>query len=272
MKWMNDVGPNAGRSGERQALTVLATALVLGFTAMATARAEPEDATIQAAIRAYEDGDFSGAIERVSPLHEDLDALTAEQARLVKDILVSAHQRRGEDHFRNARIDACLLDFDRVIELLPREEPGHWQRGIAHYYANRFEEGVKQFEVHRTVNPQDVENAVWHFLCNVRLLDGDVAKARAELIPVTRDPRIPMAEIQRLFAGELEPEDVLAAAGDAGLGAKFYADLYVGLWHEAMGNEEKAMLFIARAAKNPSARHYMGDVARTHLLVRNREE
>ena len=29
---------------------------------------------------------------------------------------------------------------------------------------------------------------------------------------MTRDGRVPMAEIQKLFAGKLKPEDVLAAA------------------------------------------------------------
>ena len=27
-----------------------------------------------------------------------------------------------------------------------------------------------QFELHQRVNPQDVENAVWHYLCKVKLV------------------------------------------------------------------------------------------------------
>jgi hypothetical protein len=39
-----------------------------------------------------------------------------------------------------------------------------------------------------------------------------------------------------------------------------------------IGDKEKSLPFIARAASNPTATHYMGDVARTHLLLRGQAD
>jgi len=71
--------------------------------------------------------------------------------------------------------------------------PQLWQRGIALYYAGRYDDCRKQFEAHRTVNPDVVENAAWHFLCVARA--DSVAAARAALLPVGPDRRVPMHEV-----------------------------------------------------------------------------
>ncbi len=44
---------------------------------------------------------------------------------------------------------------------VPGAEPELWQRGLALYYTERFADGQKQFELHKTVNPNDVENRAW---------------------------------------------------------------------------------------------------------------
>src|SRR5204863_2991600 len=113
----------------------------------------------------------------------------------------------------------------------------HWQRGISCYYAGRYDDGRKQFELHQTVNPNDVENAAWHFLSVAR--SAGLAKARASLLPVSGDSRVPMTQIYALFAGKAKADDVLAAAqGGYASPAKlnrhlFYSHLYVGLYYEA---------------------------------------
>jgi len=156
--------------------------------------------------------------------------------------------------------------------LLPFQVPQHWQRGIAYYYAGRFEAGRKQFELHQTVNPNDVENAVWHFLCVARA--SNVEKARAALIPITGDARVPMMEVHALFAGKLKPEDILKAATAGNPPAArlnrqlFYAHLYLGLYFEALGDDGKAREHITKAAGEYQTGDYMGDVARVHLQLR----
>lgn len=182
-----------------------------------------------------------------------------------------AWQRRGEAHFRLGQFKESIADFDRVIELTPDQAPQHWQRGIALYYAGRFEDGRKQFELHQTVNSHDVENAVWHFLCVARA--GGAEKARAALIPIEGDARVPMAQVHALFAAKAKPEDVLAAAkaGDPPPdrldNQMFYAHLYLGLYFEAIGDAKMAREHIFKAATEFKADHYMGDVARVHAQV-----
>ena len=63
------------------------------------------------------------------------------------------------------------------------------------------------------MNPADVENAAWHFLCVARQEGAE--KARAALLPVGADPRVPMREVYEMFRGRLEPSAVIAAAGSA---------------------------------------------------------
>lgn len=180
-----------------------------------------------------------------------------------------AWQKRGELHFRLGNFKESVADFDKFIELLPDQAPHHWQRGISLYYAGRFDDGRKQFEQHKAVNPYDVENAAWHFLCAARASTPE--KARAALIPVERDARVPMMQIHALFAGKMTPGDVLAAARIGGAAQQdnqlFYAHLYLGLYFEAMGDNKAAREHILKAASDFKAEHYMGDVARAHASV-----
>lgn len=213
-------------------------------------------------------GEFDAALRQLEPLlkSSDRDAALRERAgKLAASIL----QSRGEQRFQQGRIVESIADFDRQIELRPDQDAQHWQRGIAYYYAGEFDKGARQFERHRAVNPQDVENAAWHFLCVAKSPGGTVDKARASLIPVTSDARVPMTEVQKLFAGQVSPDEVLEAAAAGGGHAKFYGDLYVGLYYEALGKNDDAHRLIRAAADNATAKgSYMHDVALVHLRLR----
>ena len=181
------------------------------------------------------------------------------------------YQLRGVEHFKLGHFKESIADFDRYIELVPKERPHHWRRGISCYYAGRYEEGRKQFELHQTVNSNDVENAVWHYLCVAR--SEGVEKARASLIPIQDDRRIPMMKIHELFGGKARPDDVLAAAQantpspDQLAHQLFYAHLYLGLYYEAAGNRKLAREHILKAAEDYQQDHSMGDVARVHARL-----
>jgi lipoprotein NlpI len=182
---------------------------------------------------------------------------------------VAGHDRLGDAYLKLGRFADAVAEFDKVLELRPEFAPEHWRRGIALYYAGRYADGVKQFETHKTANPEDVENAAWHYLCNAKVVGRE--KARAGLIAVTRDGRVPMAEIQKLFAGKLTPADVLAAADavpagtDRGTEARFYGNLYVALWHEAEGDATAAKKHLSAAVETYKISHYMWDVAAAHV-------
>ena len=181
------------------------------------------------------------------------------------------YQQRGIEQFKLGRVEEALADFDHYIELVPDEAPSHWQRGIACYYAKRYGAGRRQFELHQTVNPDDVENAVWHFLCVAR--GAGLEKARESLMKVGEDRRVPMNEIYALFAGTGSAADIMAAAkrgapGPVELNQRlFYADLYIGLYHEAAGDDKSAREHILKAANEYKVDNYMGDVARVHARL-----
>lgn len=209
-------------------------------------------------------------------VHEDLGdpakAIADFTAALAIDPTAAAvYHHRGSEHFKLGRIAESLADFDKAVALDPRSEPHNWQRGIAQYYAGRFEDGRKQFELHQTVNANDVENAAWHFLCVARA--QGLEQARHQLIPIRSDPRVPMMQIHALFAGRAAPEDVLAAARAANPSPArlteqlFYAHLYLGLYFEALGDEARTREHIFKAAGEFARPHYMGDVARVHARI-----
>jgi lipoprotein NlpI len=185
--------------------------------------------------------------------------------------LAVAYDLRGSEHFKLGQIKKSLADFDKFLELRPDEKNGHWRRGITLYYAGKFQDGAKQFEGYEKVDTNDVENAVWQYICNARVVGAE--KARAGLLKIGKDPRVPLMEVYALFGGKAKPDDVLKAA-EAGKPTEdqlkvrlFYAHLYLGLYFESEGDKKKALEHMTKAAEDYYFPGYMGDVARVHHKI-----
>lgn len=241
----------------------LLAALLLSIAcAPMPALAQPSDAEkkLDEAARAAADGNSRKSVELATA------AIKADAE------LASAYYLRGRENFRLGEIKRSVADFDKYVALRPRLESRQWERGIAYYYAGQFDKGAKQFELYQTFHDNDVENSVWRYLCMARSVG--VEKAREVMLPIKNDRRVPMMQVFDLYRGKLKPEDVLAAAKagepdeDTLYARMFYADLYLGLYHEAGRNKELAAKHIRAAAarSRPNARinRYMWDVARIH--------
>ena len=173
--------------------------------------------------------------------------------------------RLADAQLRSGRVSEANDSFETAIRLEPPRRPYLWQYGISLFFAERFDEGRALFEAHRKVNPNDVENAAWHFLC-VAKSEG-VDKARTIVLLAPDDPRPPMREIlDRLRGGDdskiLARMRQLEAGADAA-DATFYGEFYLGLIADAEGDRAKAKRWIGQAAQTP-LRHYMADVARVY--------
>jgi lipoprotein NlpI len=265
--------------------------LVLAIAFVSCSAADDPD--LKKAMDAYQKQDFKTARElakaaiRVDPKHQDAhlilglaclgerdNAAAAEAFTALIQLnpkLAFAHDRLGDAYLKLGKFDEAVKEFDGVLELKPEEAPQHWRRGIALYYAGRYADGAKQFTTHKSANPQDVENAVWHYLCNVKATSKETA--RKQFIAVDADRRVPMAEIWKLFAGQAKPEDVLAAAekipaeNARGIEARFYAHLYLALFSEAEGEAQKVREHLTVAVEKYKIGHYMWDVANAHLAT-----
>lgn len=184
---------------------------------------------------------------------------------------VDAFRNRGIEHFRLGHVKESVEDFNRELKLEPARLAHHWMRGLSFYYAGQFASGKTQFEIHKSVNPHDVENAVWHFLCTAKAENID--KARELYIPIKGDSRIPMMEVHALFGGKGTVEDVMKAV-ESGEPRQlelnnryFFAHLYLGLYYDALGDRKKMKEHIDLATGKYAQKHYMGDCARVHKMM-----
>jgi tetratricopeptide (TPR) repeat protein len=197
--------------------------------------------------------------------------LESELQRLTRHLDTDLHQpkvyiERGMTYFKLGHIAEAIADFDRAEHLNPALTPYLWQRGLAYYYARRFADGAKQFEVDLTVNKHDVEETVWRYLCQAQLQSAQVA--REGLLPVQNDSRPVMGWIYKLFAGGCHAETVLAQYRGAGQREQFYSHLYVGLYYDAERDEPRARQHISQAAAMQIVDDYMGWVAMVHQRLR----
>ena len=183
----------------------------------------------------------------------------------------AAYDRRGDAQFKLGNFKEAVADFDEYIKANPKAAPDHWRRGLALYYAGRFKDGADQFNAAQGDAREDVENSAWHYLCNAQATTPK--KAREELIPVSKDARVPMKQVLQLFAGKLKPQDVIDAAENAKLkdaaltSARFYAHLYVALYYESEGDAKKCLEHMTEAVEKHKVGDYMWDVAAIHLKV-----
>ena len=178
-----------------------------------------------------------------------------------------AYDHRGDVHFRLGKFTESVGDFDKSFELKDNPKQ-YWKRGISNYYAGKYEAGEKDFDAGKTIWADDVENAAWWYLCAAKLRGAD--KARADILKIGNDKRVPLMVVYDLYRGKAKPEDVLKAV-DEGKPAKdelnsrlFYAHLYLGLWYESQGDKKKTLEHITKAAEDFDQKGYMWDVARVH--------
>jgi lipoprotein NlpI len=179
---------------------------------------------------------------------------------------------RGTEKFKLHMFDEAIADFDQECKLDPARSPWHWKRGLAYYYAGRYDKGREQFQAYHDREDNDVENAVWRVMCMARMKGVGLKKAQEEILVVRRDSRVPMMEAYAVFAGKARPEAVLQAMKRGSPDEQernrrmFYGNLYLGLYHDMIGEREQAIEHLRVAVKHP-IEHFMWDIAKLHLAI-----
>jgi lipoprotein NlpI len=218
-------------------------------------------------------------------VHEKLDAeiekLTARIEESPKN--VELYSRRGDARFFRGQFAEAVADFDRMVDLKPDLETSHWRRGIARFYAQKYDQAAHQFEIYHSFDNVDRENGIWRYLSQVKAVGK--AKAREGLLRYEKDDREPFPDVYRLFAGDLSGKEVIERINRAEIGKDerekrlFYAELYVGLNDFVEGDAASAEKHLAAAVRNHwgetagGGPTWMWHVARVHHdLLRDARE
>ncbi|MGD9853595.1 MAG: hypothetical protein AB7U20_01460 [Planctomycetaceae bacterium] len=193
--------------------------------------------------------DDSGLLQELGERRASLDLKIAENPQDVD--LFSA---RGDVLFFLGEFEPAVRDYSRMVELNPALDSSHWRRGIAWFYAGRYADAARQFERYHSFDNVDRENGIWRYLCQVKA--HGVEKARAGLLKYEKDDRQPFPDVYRLFAGDVEPEEILRRIATAKVSDEerekrlFYAHLYIGLWHAVHDRPLQALPHLEQAVQN----------------------
>jgi lipoprotein NlpI len=211
-------------------------------------------------------GLIGSAVARLAALALVIAAATAVPARAHGAQTPQDLADRAEAAFAQGQFAASVAAFDELARLVPSAAPTLWQRGIALYFLGRYDECAAQFAAFAQLDPADLENASWRFLCVARA--GSVDRARATLPSAGPDGRIMREQIYDLFRGRMTPAEVMAAAADLPI-AQFYAHLYVGLYLELIGDQAGAKAHLAAAASDAYQPYggFMNVVAHVHAAA-----
>eukprot|EP00270_Netrium_digitus_P017637 TRINITY_DN6520_c0_g1_i2.p1 TRINITY_DN6520_c0_g1~~TRINITY_DN6520_c0_g1_i2.p1 ORF type:complete len:303 (+),score=44.84 TRINITY_DN6520_c0_g1_i2:192-1100(+) len=201
---------------------------------------------------------FPDRISSMSGLKEGLEAAGKWVVRAMEAVEANLNRqeamvatRKGMQLFVKGDVEGSLAEFDRALELDADHRPFLWQRGLSLFYADRFEEAAQQFRDDVAVNPNDTEEAIWCFFSEARLTS--VESARKHLLLVGIDPRKVMRAVYELARTGSDTSQVESLLGREGSHSDFYGRLYLGLYHEACGNDELAKRYILAATKTEYA-------------------
>lgn len=174
---------------------------------------------------------------------------------------LSLYSRRGDLNFFLADFDKAVADYQKMIELDPKQDENHWRLGLAYYLAGDFVKSAEQFEKDFKFDDVDRENGLWHFLARAGI-DG-IGSAQLQMLRYKKpDPREPMNDLYDLYGGVIKTEEFFRGLQQKGLMTNqqvmFYARLYAGIFEDLNGNHDQAKKFLGMAAASEWGRKAAG--------------
>jgi tetratricopeptide (TPR) repeat protein len=174
---------------------------------------------------------------------------------------LAMYSKRGDLHFYLADFDKAVADYQKMIELDPKQQDNHWRLGLAYYLEGDFPKAAEQFEKDFKYDDVDRENGLWHFLARAGI-DG-IGSAQLQMLRYSKpDPREPMNALYDLYSGVTKTEEFFRGIQQRGLMTNqqvlFYARLYAGIFEDLNGNREQAKKFLGMAANSEWGRKTSG--------------
>jgi len=146
---------------------------------------------------------------------------------------VRLFSERGDLHFFLGRFSKAVADYQKMVEIDPQQEAGHWRLGLALFYDGQYEAAADQFDRCDRIDRVDRENGIWRYFSQLKAFGK--AEARKQLIKYEKADRAPFGKIYQLFSSELTPQQILDQIQSSPLEDAerqkqlFYAHLYLGL-------------------------------------------
>ena len=195
--------------------------------------------------------------KQLAELNQTLETSLERATELVrtKPDSVDSYSRRGDIRFFLGQFTLAVEDYDKMVELDASLDSSHWRRGIALFYAERYEDAAKQFERYHSFDQIDRENGIWRYLSQRKAFDLETA--RNGLLKYKKDDREPFPAVYQLFAGSIEPQQILDQIAEAKISTRdrdmrlFYANLYIGLNFAVEKNDKAACQHLAMSTRNP---------------------
>lgn len=187
---------------------------------------------------------------------------------------IDTYSKRGDARFFLGDFPGAVSDYEQMVKLDAELDSSHWRRGIAYFYAQQYPAAAGQFERYHSFDDVDRENGIWRYFSQYKAHGKE--KAQAGLLKYKKDDREPFPSVYKLFSEELTGTQVLDAIQAAKLDDEnrnqrlFYADLYVGLHADLLGETELARQHLRAATANPWPEaagygpRYMWHVGRLH--------
>ena len=186
----------------------------------------------------------------------------------------------GEQSLLKGDLERSRWALDTLAALDPSRAPKLWQRGLCYYYSGQYEDGMRQFEADMSINGGDVEEVLWHFICKCGKYGFQKAFSDGFLLLIaTGQSPPPMDKVLLMYKGQATPTDVIElATGDGNSivlsyndsNALAYAHFYIGIYHQLLGNHDKAGYHFKEACQYNIV-DYMGQIMEFHYKLHQRK-
>jgi len=169
----------------------------------------------------------------------------------------------GAESFRKGSARESVEAFDKALSLEPKLLSSLWQRGLAQYAADMYEECSEQFRADLNIASHAGDSEEWVFAC---ACDAKRGVSTAPLIKRAssdrrEDRRAIMNQVWRVFSGDDDVTTLLKEASSASTSPSlldqqraFYALFYAGLYNDAvLKDSERALTLYGEALGLPYA-------------------